>query len=49
MKFTPEILAQAKAFVNGLKAGKNLHVPALRFSQWQQFMTAVHFQKEQSA
>ncbi|KGT94770.1 succinate dehydrogenase flavoprotein subunit [Erwinia typographi] len=49
MKNDPEILAHAKAFVNGLKAGKNAHVPALRFAQWQQFMTAVRCQKELAA
>jgi len=49
MNFDPEILAHAKAFVNGLKAGKNAHVPALRFAQWQQFVAGVRDQKEHAA
>ncbi|MBP1039217.1 succinate dehydrogenase flavoprotein subunit [Serratia fonticola] len=41
MNFDPQILAQANAFVNALRHGKRAHVPALRFADWQQFMTAV--------
>ena len=39
MIFDPQIVAQANAFVNALKAGKRAHMPALRFEFWQQFMT----------
>ncbi|MFS7282057.1 succinate dehydrogenase flavoprotein subunit [Serratia proteamaculans] len=42
MNFDPQIVAQAKAFVNALRKGKRAHVPALRFEFWQQFMTTVH-------
>lgn len=42
MIFDPQIVAQAKAFVNALKAGKRAHVPALRFEYWQQFMITVN-------
>ena len=42
MKFDPQTVAQAKAFVNALRAGKRARVPALRFDQWQQFMTTVY-------
>lgn len=42
MKFDPQTVAQAKAFVNALRAGKRAHVPALRFSQWQQFLSVVN-------
>ncbi|EIP3952779.1 succinate dehydrogenase flavoprotein subunit [Salmonella enterica] len=42
MIFDPQIVAQAKAFVNALKAGKRAHVPAFRFEYWQQFMTTVN-------
>lgn len=42
MNFNPEIVAQAKAFVNALKSGKRAHMPALRFEFWQQFMTTVN-------
>jgi hypothetical protein len=31
MIFDPQIVAQANAFVNALKAGKRAHMPALRF------------------
>ncbi|MGR7464162.1 succinate dehydrogenase flavoprotein subunit [Klebsiella aerogenes] len=42
MHFNPEIVAQAKAFVNALKSGQRAHMPALRFEFWQQFMTTVN-------
>lgn len=42
MTFDPQIVAQAKAFVNALKSGRRAHVPALRFEHWQQFMTTVN-------
>lgn len=42
MIFDPQIVAQAKAFVNALKSGRRAHVPALRFEYWQQFMTTVN-------
>ncbi|MBE8917473.1 hypothetical protein G9451_16450 [Enterobacter kobei] len=42
MKFDPQTVAQATAFVKALRAGKPAHVPALRFSQWQQFMSVVN-------
>lgn len=42
MKFDPQTVAQAKAFVNALRAGKPAHVPTLRFSQWPQFMSEVN-------
>jgi hypothetical protein len=42
MIFDPQIVAQAKEFVNALRAGKRAHMPALRFGQWQQFMTTVY-------
>lgn len=40
--FDPQIVAQATAFVNALKAKKRAVVPAMRFHQWPQFMIAVH-------
>ncbi|WP_407216154.1 hypothetical protein [Enterobacter hormaechei] len=42
MKFDPQTVAQAKAFVNALRAGKRARVPALRFSQWQPFLSVVN-------
>ena len=42
MIFDPQIVAQAKAFVNALKSGRRAYVPALRFEYWQQFMTTVN-------
>jgi len=42
VKFDLQTVAQAKAFVNALRAGKRAHMPALRFDQWQQFMTTVY-------
>lgn len=41
MKFDPQIVAQAKAFVNAFKLGTRAHVPAMPFHLWQQFMTTV--------
>lgn len=42
MIFDPQIVAQAKEFVNALRAGKRAHMPAIRFEHWQQFMTVVY-------
>jgi len=42
MKFDPQTVAQAEAFVNAIRAGKRARMPALRFGQWQQFMTTVY-------
>ncbi|PVZ84152.1 succinate dehydrogenase flavoprotein subunit [Serratia sp. S1B] len=42
MNFDPVIVAQAQNFVNALKSGKRGRVPALRFTEWQQFMTTVY-------
>ena len=42
MKFDPQTVEQAEAFVNALRAGKSAHGPALRFNQWQQFMSVVN-------
>lgn len=42
MNFDPQIVAQAKAFVNALKSNKRARVPAIPFAYWQQFMTTVH-------
>ncbi|MCT4707700.1 succinate dehydrogenase flavoprotein subunit [Enterobacteriaceae bacterium H11S18] len=42
MIIDPQIVAQAKAFVNALKLKQSARVPALKFSQWQQFMSTVH-------
>jgi hypothetical protein len=42
VKFDPQTVAQAKAFVNALRAGKRARVPALRFSQWQPFLSVVN-------
>ncbi|MCV2514334.1 succinate dehydrogenase flavoprotein subunit (plasmid) [Leclercia pneumoniae] len=42
MKFDPQTVAQAEAFVNAIRAGKRGHIPALCFGQWQQFMTTVY-------
>lgn len=42
MIFDPQIVAQASVFVNAIRAGKRGHIPALQFSQWQQFMTTVY-------
>jgi hypothetical protein len=48
MIFDPQIVAQANAFVNALKAGKRAHMPALRF-EFQQFMTTVYARMEAEA
>ncbi|ECH4667730.1 succinate dehydrogenase flavoprotein subunit [Salmonella enterica] len=45
MKFDPQIVAQAKAFVNALRRGQRAHMPALRFEFWQQFMTTVNIEQ----
>ncbi|MBK4768954.1 MAG: succinate dehydrogenase flavoprotein subunit [Pantoea sp. Morm] len=37
-----DILAQARAFVYGLRGGKGVHVPAMTFRQWPRFMRLVH-------
>ncbi|MBS0883471.1 succinate dehydrogenase flavoprotein subunit [Pantoea sp. JGM49] len=37
-----DILAQARAFVYGLKGGQGVHVPAMTFRQWPRFMRLVH-------
>jgi hypothetical protein len=42
MIFDPRIVAQANAFVNAIRAGKRGRIPALKFSQWQEFMTTVN-------
>ena len=42
MTFDPQTVAQAQAFVNAMRAGKRAHMPALRFDQWQPFMTTVY-------
>nr|WP_233169754.1 hypothetical protein [Enterobacter hormaechei] len=42
VKFDPQTVAQVKAFVNALRAGKRARVPALRFSQWQPFLSVVN-------
>ena len=49
MIFDPQIVAQANAFVNALKAGKRAHMPALRFEYWPLFMAAVHALPEAQA
>ena len=49
MIFDPQIVAQANAFVNALKAGKRAHMPALRFEFWQQLMTTVNARMEAEA
>lgn len=41
MKFDPQIVAQAKAFVNNLHAGNPARVPRMPFAHWQQFITTV--------
>lgn len=41
MIIDPQTVAQAKAFVNAIRAGKRAHMPAMRFEQWAQFMAAV--------
>ncbi|WP_313052660.1 succinate dehydrogenase flavoprotein subunit [Pantoea piersonii] len=41
MKFDPQIVAQARAFVNAFKRGARARVPAMPFHLWQQFMTTV--------
>ncbi len=46
MNFDPQIVSQAKAFVNDLHAGKPARVPRMPFAQWPLFMTTV--QAEQS-
>lgn len=42
MKFDPEIVAHAQAFVNALASGSRAHVPPMPFGLWQQFMTTIH-------
>lgn len=41
MIFEMQMVAYAKAFVNAYREGKHVHVPAIRFEYWQQFMTTV--------
>ena len=41
MIFDPPTVAQAKAFVNAIRAGKRARMPAMRFDQWAQFMAIV--------
>lgn len=41
MKFDPQIVAQAKVFVNAFKRGTRAPIPAMPFHLWQQFMTTV--------
>ncbi len=41
MQFDPQIVAQAKTFVNAYRAGKPAHMPSMLFEFWQQFMTTV--------
>ncbi|HCI6805600.1 TPA: hypothetical protein NPP83_005131 [Klebsiella quasipneumoniae subsp. similipneumoniae] len=38
MNFDPQIVAQAKAFVNALRSGQRARVPALKLEYWQQFI-----------
>jgi len=42
MNFDPQIVAQAKAFVNDLRTKGSARVPALKLEHWQQFMTQVY-------
>jgi len=42
MIFDPQIVAQAKEFVNAIRTGKRARIPAMRFEFWQQFMTTVY-------
>ncbi|HEI6740085.1 TPA: succinate dehydrogenase flavoprotein subunit [Yersinia enterocolitica] len=42
MKFDPQIVAQANAFVNALRSGERTRVPALKLKYWQQFMAVVY-------
>mgnify|MGYP001048633037 FL=1 len=49
MIFDPQIVAQANAFVNAIRAGKRAHMPAIRFEHWQQFMTTVYARMEAEA
>ena len=42
MNFDPQIVAQAKAFVNDLRTNGSARVPALKLEHWQQFMTQVY-------
>ncbi|MDD7997471.1 Succinate dehydrogenase flavoprotein subunit [Kosakonia radicincitans] len=37
----PQTVAQATAFVNAIRAGKPARIPAMSFSRWQEFMSAV--------
>ncbi|MGY6031865.1 succinate dehydrogenase flavoprotein subunit [Phytobacter sp. AG2a] len=49
MIFDPQIVAQANAFVNALKAGKRAHMRPLRFEYWPLFMSTVHALMEAEA
>lgn len=42
MRFDPQTVAQARTFVNALRAGKPAHIPAMPFARWQEFMTTVY-------
>lgn len=42
MQFDSQIVAQANTFVNNLRNGKRVRVPALKLKYWQQFMTVVY-------
>lgn len=45
MKFDPQIVAQAKAFVNNLHAGNPVCVPRMPFSHWHQFIATVRIEQ----
>ncbi|PXW47235.1 hypothetical protein DFO55_1475 [Grimontella sp. AG753] len=49
MKFDPQTVAQANAFVNALKAGKRAHMRPLRFENWPLFMSIVKLQMKAEA
>ncbi|MDE1188854.1 MAG: succinate dehydrogenase flavoprotein subunit [Pantoea sp.] len=42
MPLDPQIVAQATAFVNALRAGKSARMPVLKMKNWKPFMDLVH-------
>lgn len=42
MQFDPQIVSQARVFVNALREGKSARVPAMKLKNWPKFMKLVH-------
>ncbi|WP_064365788.1 hypothetical protein [Pantoea ananatis] len=42
MQFDPQIVSQARVFVNALREGKSARVPAMKLKNWPKLMKLVH-------